>query len=210
VADKYIEYELILVIIDIVRHRVQAYRHLLFNREPICLAKWSFVRNLCLAVIAVNLLLRIGVLRCLEIPNPDDRDLTFDILYILARTALLSMLEHALIVLPVLLMAIVRYQQLPLWQSLQSHRMRTVYLALALPELGKILAILLETWDKEPALMVLIGLLVSSVQVLALYAATGDRTIWPAAAIITGIALQVALRSSIYTHDQVLALGYII
>lgn len=156
------------------------------------------------------MLLRISVLRCLDIPNPDDRDLTFDILYILGRTAVLSLLEHLLLVLPVALMVIVRYKQQPLWQMLRSHRMRTVYLALALPELGKLLAILLETWDKEPATMLLIGLLVSSVQLLALYAATADKTIWPATAVIAGIALQVALRSTMYTHAQMLSLGYII
>lgn len=34
VADKYIECEFVLVAIDMVLHRVQAYRHLLFNRRP--------------------------------------------------------------------------------------------------------------------------------------------------------------------------------
>ena len=34
IADKYIEYELILVVIDMVLHRQQVYRHLLFNRLP--------------------------------------------------------------------------------------------------------------------------------------------------------------------------------
>ena len=32
VTDKYIEYELLLVLIDIVLHRMPAFRHLLFNR----------------------------------------------------------------------------------------------------------------------------------------------------------------------------------
>ncbi len=32
IADKYIEFELILVILDIVLHRKQAFRHVLFNR----------------------------------------------------------------------------------------------------------------------------------------------------------------------------------
>ncbi|CAM9641939.1 unnamed protein product [Discosporangium mesarthrocarpum] len=33
VADKYIEYEFVLVAIDLTLHRIQAYRHVLFNRE---------------------------------------------------------------------------------------------------------------------------------------------------------------------------------
>lgn len=34
VADKYIEWEFVLIAIDLVLHRVQAYRHLLFNMKP--------------------------------------------------------------------------------------------------------------------------------------------------------------------------------
>lgn len=34
VADKYIEYECVLIAIDLALHRIQAYRHLLFNRRP--------------------------------------------------------------------------------------------------------------------------------------------------------------------------------
>lgn len=34
VADKYIEWEFVLIAIDLVLHRVQAYRHLLFNMRP--------------------------------------------------------------------------------------------------------------------------------------------------------------------------------
>lgn len=33
VADKYIEYELVLVVIDIILHRKEAYRHFLFNYQ---------------------------------------------------------------------------------------------------------------------------------------------------------------------------------
>ena len=35
VADKYIEYELILVCIDVILHRKQAFRHFLFNRRSL-------------------------------------------------------------------------------------------------------------------------------------------------------------------------------
>lgn len=35
-ADHYIEYELILIVLDLALHKVQAYRHLLFNRRPYC------------------------------------------------------------------------------------------------------------------------------------------------------------------------------
>ena len=34
VADKYVEYEMILVLIDVILHRIPAFRHLLFNRYP--------------------------------------------------------------------------------------------------------------------------------------------------------------------------------
>lgn len=33
-ADKYIECEFVLIAIDLALHRIQAYRHLLFNRRP--------------------------------------------------------------------------------------------------------------------------------------------------------------------------------
>jgi hypothetical protein len=32
-ADKYVEYELAIVVLDLILHRPQAYRHLLFNRS---------------------------------------------------------------------------------------------------------------------------------------------------------------------------------
>lgn len=36
VADHYIEYELVLIVLDIALHKIQAYRHILFNRRPYC------------------------------------------------------------------------------------------------------------------------------------------------------------------------------
>jgi hypothetical protein len=36
VADKYIEFELVLLVLDLALHKVQAYRHLLYNRLPYC------------------------------------------------------------------------------------------------------------------------------------------------------------------------------
>ena len=33
-ADRYVEYEFIIIFLDIVLHRPQAYRHILFNRIP--------------------------------------------------------------------------------------------------------------------------------------------------------------------------------
>ena len=35
VVDKYVEYELILVIIDVILHRPQAFRHVLYNRRSL-------------------------------------------------------------------------------------------------------------------------------------------------------------------------------
>ena len=38
IADKYVEYELVLIVIDLILHKPQVYRHILFNRTP-------FVKN---------------------------------------------------------------------------------------------------------------------------------------------------------------------
>ena len=38
IADKYVEYELVLIVIDLILHNPQVYRHILFNRIP-------FVKN---------------------------------------------------------------------------------------------------------------------------------------------------------------------
>ena len=57
VADKYIEYELLLVSIDLILLREQAYRHILFNRSLLNRsslvslyesARWYFTRHICI------------------------------------------------------------------------------------------------------------------------------------------------------------------
>ena len=48
-ADKYIEWEFVLIAIDLVLHRVQAYRHLLFNMKPFSTHSFH-VRRLCMCV----------------------------------------------------------------------------------------------------------------------------------------------------------------
>ena len=45
VADKYVEYEMILVLIDVILHRVPAFRHLLFNRYSPSSMKVSIFLN---------------------------------------------------------------------------------------------------------------------------------------------------------------------
>ena len=44
-ADKYIEYELVLIVLDVALHKIQAYRHLLFNRRPHCHLGWGAVSH---------------------------------------------------------------------------------------------------------------------------------------------------------------------
>ena len=45
VADKYVEYEMILVLIDVILHRIPAFRHLLFNRYPPSSMKVCYFRK---------------------------------------------------------------------------------------------------------------------------------------------------------------------
>lgn len=52
VADKYVECEFVLIAIDLALHRIQAYRHLLFNRKPFSMHKFH-VRAQATAVAAL-------------------------------------------------------------------------------------------------------------------------------------------------------------
>ena len=46
-ADPLVEHELLLVLLDLVLHKREAYRHLLFNRPPHCALGW---RGVCVCV----------------------------------------------------------------------------------------------------------------------------------------------------------------
>ena len=85
ICDKYIEYELILVLIDIVLHRKAAYRHLYHNRRDFWPATNS-VRWLIIVVICLNALFKAIVLH--------KRQGTLRIFQLIAA----SSLEHAALV----------------------------------------------------------------------------------------------------------------
>jgi len=53
VADDYIECEFVLVFLDLILHKIQAYRHILFNRAPFCELKFNQLAQLsvCLCLL---------------------------------------------------------------------------------------------------------------------------------------------------------------
>lgn len=46
-ADPLVEREFLLVLLDLVLHKREAYRHLLLNRRPHCALGWRGVRSHC-------------------------------------------------------------------------------------------------------------------------------------------------------------------
>lgn len=143
VADKYIEVDRTLLLLELLLHRPQAYRHLLLNRKTVPSA-----RLLSVCVIAVNYLVQLAAIRR---AGQEVRRLWF-------RLILTVVLEHLAFVgavfLGLRLLPNTRY-------IVPSHKMtRIIYIALAIPELGKVCAIL----DWELALLLCIGCLILSIQ----------------------------------------------
>ena len=138
VADKYIEFELVLVLIDIVLHSPAAYRHLLFNRQVFGkeIQKQNVaVRIMLVSVIAANALLKAILLH--DTPHYKEL-LTGHSLMPALHLVLSCMLEHCGFVLAT---------GFGLWYSpssrhfiesySQNKQRRMLYMSLAFPELLK-------------------------------------------------------------------------
>ena len=176
VADRYIEVDATLLLLDIILHRTQAFRHLLFNRKA-----FSSMSLLGLVVLSVNYLVQLTTLR--RALNNEDVGLLW------IRPVLFVMLEHAVFVLCIfvglwLLSGRIAYHILAM------HHLRTIYKAIAFPEIGKICAIV----DCEPILLFFIGCLIISIQHKSMESAISKDFSWE---LLLVIAVATIIRGSL-------------
>jgi hypothetical protein len=159
VADKYIEYDAVLVLIDVVLHRKEAYRHYLWNLKK----HWvqQSLGALFLAVVASGGIVKAACLGLLSV-DADAAQHGWDVSSALLgwlHLAVLTAIEHAVFVSTLFL-----YN----YQSTSLAMTRTlwvqIYSVVAAPELLKLVAVVLQTWDQEPTVLIIIGLVLLSIQ----------------------------------------------
>lgn len=209
VADKYIEYELVLVLVDIILHRRQAHRHLLKNRK-------DFFRNTSKWVIfwtlAINMSLKAIVLHS-EIV---DKSSLYKMTGVRQMTHLTfsTALEHfSFIATMALVLKSLKWpppNALKLYTRSNSHLRRVLYIALSFPEFFKTSACVLQMFDNEPTSLFLIGALITSIQHTSLQSITNlpPQPLFVGVMVATGVKLIV--RCMFYSYADVFRLGLII
>lgn len=154
VADKYVEYEFILVLIDLILHRRQAFRHFLFNRlNPKNMMKLSIV--ISIVSIITTLIIRFYLLR-----NSAYDSINFwTILH--AFTAFLAEQITSWITLTIGLLCVPTTRTAV---KTQENSLLRIYFALVFPEAIRMVAIFSLLFENESSLFLLLGLLLLSSQ----------------------------------------------
>lgn len=147
VCDKYIEYDAILVFLDVVLHRKEAYRHYLWNRPKINLQKDA--KRLCLAVVISG-----SVMKGLALAS--DATVPFFV-----NAAATTITEHMVFILTVFSLFRCAYVDAG---SVPRREFERLYVVLAFPELFKLLAVMLHIWDAEPVVSAMYSIVILSVQ----------------------------------------------
>lgn len=155
VADKYIEVDGTLLLIDIILLRKPAYRHLLFNRKPEILSP-AF---LSLIIISTNYFVQITVLK-----KSMDGASAQSVRLVWLKLLISCTLEHVSFVTTVLLLLLT----LQIFStSRRQVSFRTVYTAIAFPEIFRICSIV----DTTPALLSFLACFILAIQCRALESA---------------------------------------
>jgi len=193
VADKYIEYELILVVLDVILHRKQAYRHLLFNRKYFTSASYSIA--VFLVVLIVNVSTKFIVFH--ESSSWFKQWSPFIQLTFLLVT---SFLEHAVFVMTILV---------SLWYyRLKFHRL--LYVSIALPELLKVCASVLQIFDNGSTILFIIGLLLISIQYTSFQSIMNIPNQKGLIILLCGTMFRILCRLQCHTISDVKLLGFIL
>lgn len=196
VADKYIEYELILVVIDIILHRIQAYRHILFNRkffnenEPIDI-RLMFVGNILL-----NFFFKLVILHDSYLPS-------YSNLHISLHLLVSTLAEHIVFITCIFMSVLALRKTL----AADYNIFRQLYISISFPELGKLPVLLLLTWDHGLGLLFLFGVLTSSIQLLSLQSVSTASTGKLLTTLVLAISLRTACRLSFFSLQDISTLG---
>lgn len=196
VADKYIEYELILVAIDIMLHRIQAYRHIMFNRKLIASDDVMDIRLIFLANIVLNFFFKLVVLHD---SYPDEYSNVYVSCVFLAST----IIEHIAFITCILMSVLSLRRNFAGDESM----LRQLYISISFPEVGKVPILLLLTWDNGVDLLLLLGLLTASIQHLSLQAVSRASSIQLATTLCFAIAIRITCRLLFFSIKDVYMIG---
>lgn len=203
VADKYIEFELTLVVLDMTLHRKQAYRHLLFNRSTAnmehvpTIARWIFI-----TVLLVNC--------CLKYILLHDRiysDMATK--WILIHLFVTAVVEHVFFVASVAYI-LRRHREFQPFISGQIRLRNKFYFALCLSNYFKFYAITLQIFGSgsEPYVLILVGIFLMSIEILSLQSLFNTSYYSKIlVAIGVGTLLRVVVRTFFYNLDDIYHLG---
>lgn len=128
-----------------------------------------------------------------------------------AQVASLSVLEHAafLAAFCAALLAAPRSRR-TVTALLRTDR-RKMYLALALPECAKFVSIVLQIFDQDPSLLLLLAALTASVQLTSFHTLVGSQLseAQVALALLLAVGARLGVRCCFYSAESVHTLGYI-
>ncbi|CAN0135598.1 unnamed protein product [Ascophyllum nodosum] len=224
VADKYIECEFVLVAIDLVLHRVQAYRHLLFNRRPFSIHSFhGRLWQLGMAMSALDAHLRHTALSSeaaepsWNVPQPEEKDI--EPLWEAGGILLASMIEHAFFCGGAVLCgriateAFRRQRNRDLSQRSDDYSpvpgefgaspaASKMYMALVYPMFFRLLAAFVMIWDRQVTILNTTEIFVATMQFVALSAVLGGSAAVggmgenrvAAAAVVAGLASKMVVR----------------
>mmetsp|Transcript_5191 Transcript_5191/g.14983 ORF Transcript_5191/g.14983 Transcript_5191/m.14983 type:complete len:323 (-) Transcript_5191:30-998(-) len=177
-VDPYVERETLLVSIDLVLHRTEAYRHALFNRDPFAgfrpsNAPSAVRRSAQIALVAAMLdgYLKFESARYRAFffadPSPPGEEdaLPPDLFW---RSMIFSFSEHAVLVLGVVLgsLAGVSFDV-----AVESDLVSRLAVAVMIPSLFKFIVIFVHIWENTPTIRILGSLFVASMQWVAVQVA---------------------------------------
>ena len=194
VVDKYVEFEIIIIAIDVILHKIQAYRHILFNR------------NLFLRPIDLRLIFFVNIALCLLFKCAT----LYHSAYSVNRSIFLFcsvICDHFALVFILLLCVVFRPNQNYTSESIYFHQL---YIAVSFPILGKIPVLLLQTWDHEISLLILSNILTISVEYISIKCVASHLSEYELSSIlISAIAFRLCSRILFHPLDEILKLGII-
>ncbi len=187
-----------------VLHRQQAYRHLLFNRSSANMehvpniARWLFI-----LVVILNCCLKYILLH-------DHIYSLMTTIWILTHLVISSVVEHIIFVIPVAY--ILRgHREFQPFISGQTRLRNKFYFALCLSNYFKLYAITLQIFGSEPSLLIIVGLVLMSTEILSLQSLFNTNNYSKIfIAICVGSCLKVLVRTLFYSLNDIYHLGVLV
>jgi len=204
VADKYIEYELVLVLIDVILHRTAAFRHLFYNRNASSsINQLRSVQFLIFTSIFSNVALKTIVLNTSRLYSHKLSGL-MEFLYLI----LLCALEHSSQI--IIMFAMLYIKPIPKLNIASKVNMnRIIYLSIAFPEILKCGTCILQLFETEPIVLFLCGGLITSIQYISLQSISNLHSNRILMGTLIALILRVYIRTYFFSLQEIWALGII-